>query len=46
MGKMNLSIFMEGDYEENDALRASENKAKQSQLPAFARKLEARSSKS
>ena len=28
---MNLSIYMKGDYEEFHALKAAENKAKQSQ---------------
>ena len=32
MGKMSLSIYMKGDYEEFHALRRRKNKAKQSQF--------------
>ena len=38
---MSLSVYMKGVYEEFHALKAAKNKAKQSQTPAFGRKLEA-----
>ena len=43
MGKMSLSIYMKGDYEEFHAFRRRKNKAN---MPVFGRKSEIRSSKS
>ena len=40
MGRMSLSIYMKGDYEEFHALKVVKNKPNQSQSPAFGRKSE------
>jgi len=37
MGKMTLSVYMKGDYEEFHALRWRKNKAKQSQTKPISR---------
>jgi hypothetical protein len=32
MARMNINIYVKGDYEENHALKATKNKAKQTQF--------------
>jgi len=43
--KVNVSVFVTKDYQNTAALGPRENKANQSQMPAFGRKLKGLSSK-